>query len=190
VTERTRVINSEPHRAEANVTSWWDPLGSTECWVAASQDARWRLPSDRPVLRFVSAWLVCEINGRCYAENRILKAQLKGRLRLSDGERANLREIGHRLAARRGATVALPDTILAWYQRLVARKFDGSQARRARGWPLIDREIEELIVRMANENRASGFDRIVGALVVVSDQTVARARSSGADSHARPCRGR
>jgi hypothetical protein len=50
------------------------------------------------------------------AENRILKAQLTGRLRLSDGERANLDEIGHRLgrkALNEVATVALPDTILA-----------------------------------------------------------------------------
>ena len=39
------------------------------------------------------------------AENRILKAQLKGRLRISDAERAKLGEIGHRLgrkAPRRG----------------------------------------------------------------------------------------
>ena len=31
------------------------------------------------------------------AENRILKAKLKGRVRLSDAERARLGEIGHRL---------------------------------------------------------------------------------------------
>ena len=31
------------------------------------------------------------------ADNRILKAQLKGRLRLSDAERATLGEIGYRL---------------------------------------------------------------------------------------------
>ena len=31
------------------------------------------------------------------AENRILKAQLKGRLKLSNAERATLGEIGHRL---------------------------------------------------------------------------------------------
>ncbi len=113
------------------------------------------------------------------AENRILKAQLKGRLRLSDGERANLGEIGHRLGRKalgEVVTVALPDTILAWYRRLVARKFDGSRARRARGRPPIDREVEELIVRMAKENRTWGYDRIVGALAnlghEVSDQTV------------------
>src|SRR5450759_2223144 len=70
------------------------------------------------------------------AENRILKSQLKGRLKLSDVERTKLGEIGHRLgreALGEVATTALPDTILAWYRRLVARKFDGSRARRTAG---------------------------------------------------------
>jgi putative transposase len=113
------------------------------------------------------------------AENRILKAQLKERLRLSDAERAKLGEIGHRLGRKalgEVATTALPDTILAWYRRLVARKFDGSRARRTPGRPRIDREVEELIVRIAEENRSWGYDRIVGALAnlghEVSDQTV------------------
>jgi len=67
------------------------------------------------------------------AENRILKAQLQGRLKLSDADRATLGEIGHRLGRTvlaEVATVARPDTILAWYRKLVARKFDGSKARR------------------------------------------------------------
>jgi putative transposase len=113
------------------------------------------------------------------AENRILKAQLQGRLRLSDAERMTLGEIGHRLgrkALSEVATAALPGTILKWYQRLVACKFDGSCARRASGRPPIGKEIEELIVRMAKENRSWGYDRIVGALAnlghQVSDQTV------------------
>src|SRR5947199_8863562 len=49
------------------------------------------------------------------AENRILKAQLKGRLKVSDAERATLGEIGHRLGRkvlREVATVARPDTII------------------------------------------------------------------------------
>ena len=86
------------------------------------------------------------------AENRILKAQLKGRLKLSDAERATLGEIGHRLGRKvlaEVATVARPDTILAWYRKLVARKFDGSKARRGPGRPRINREVEQLIVRMA-----------------------------------------
>ena len=55
------------------------------------------------------------------AENRILKSQLNGRLRLSDAERAMLGKIGHRLgrqALAEVATVAKPETILAWYRKL------------------------------------------------------------------------
>ena len=51
------------------------------------------------------------------------------------------------------------DTILAWYRKLVARKFDGSKARRNPGRPRIKREVEQLIVRMAKENRDWGYDR-------------------------------
>ena len=66
------------------------------------------------------------------AENRILKVHLKGRPTLSDVERVTLGEIGHRLGRKvlgDVATVAQPDTILTWYRKLVARKFDGSKAR-------------------------------------------------------------
>jgi putative transposase len=101
------------------------------------------------------------------AENRILKAQLKGRLKLSDAERATLGEIGHRVGRKvlaEVAAVARPDTILAWYRKLVACKFDGSQVRHGPGRPRIKREVEQLIVRMAGENRDWGYDRIAGAL--------------------------
>ena len=112
------------------------------------------------------------------AENQILRGQLKGRPNLSDAERAKLGTIGRRLGRKAlgdVATAALPDTILGWYRRLVARKFDGSKYR-SPGRPRVDRAIEELIVRMAEENRSWGYDRIVGALAnlgfEVSDQTV------------------
>ena len=57
------------------------------------------------------------------AENRILRAHLPARLRLSDPERSTLAEIGKRLgrkALRQAACVAKPDTILGWYRRLIA----------------------------------------------------------------------
>src|SRR3981189_735487 len=113
------------------------------------------------------------------AENRILKAQLDGPLKLSDAERGALGEIGHRLGRKvlaDVATIARPHTILGWYRKLVARKFDGSEARRGPGRPRIKREVEQLIVRMARENRDWGYDRIAGALAnlgyEISDQTV------------------
>src|SRR5437762_4361331 len=113
------------------------------------------------------------------AENRILKVQIKGRLLLSDGEKATLSEIAYRLgrkALREVAMVAQPETILAWYRRLIAHKFDGSKSRRRPGRPRVRADIENLVVRMAKENPSWGYDRIVGALAnlghQVSDQTV------------------
>ena len=113
------------------------------------------------------------------AENRILKAQIKGRLQLSDAERATLAEIGHRLGRRALEEVAVsakPDTILGWYRKLIAHKFDGSKARRTHGRPRINEEMESLVVRMAKENPSWGYDRMVGAMAnlgyQLSDQTI------------------
>jgi len=134
------------------------------------------------ILAFVTGMVDQELLARneyLAAENRILKAQLNGRLKLSDAERATLGEIGHRLGRKilgEVANVARPDTILAWYRKLVACKFDGSKVRRGPGRPRIKREVELLIVRMAKENRDWGYDRIAGALAnlghKVCDQTV------------------
>ena len=113
------------------------------------------------------------------AKNRILKAQLKTPLRLTDAERMTLAEIAHRLgrkALEDVANVMKPDTIMGWYRRLVARKFDGSKSRRYPGHPRIDDEIEQWVVRMAKENSDWGYDRIVGAMAnlgyTLSDQAV------------------
>jgi putative transposase len=105
------------------------------------------------------------------AENRILRAHLPARMRLSDPERSTLAEIGKRLgraALQQVACVAKPDTILAWYRRLIARKFDGSKLRSSPGRPRIAPELEALIVRFARENSGWGYDRIVGALEPIS----------------------
>jgi len=112
-------------------------------------------------------------------ENRILRNQIKGRVRLSDGERQALAELGQKLgtqALHEVAKIVKPDTMLGWHRQLVAQKFDGSHQRKAPGRPTINEEIEALVVRMAQENRSWGYDRIVGALAnlgyTVSDQTV------------------
>src|SRR3989442_5140045 len=112
-------------------------------------------------------------------ENRILRNQIKGRMRLSDGERKALAVIGQKLgkqALEEVAKIVKPDTILGWQRKLVAQKCDGSQQRKAPGRPPIDQELEALVVRMARENRSWGYDRIVDALAnlgyTISDQTV------------------
>ncbi|HET6177306.1 MAG TPA: hypothetical protein VFE61_10255, partial [Candidatus Sulfotelmatobacter sp.] len=113
------------------------------------------------------------------AENRILRGQIKGRLLLSEAEKATLADIGHRLGRKALAQVAAtakPETILGWFRKLVANKFDGSSCRRRLGRPPVEEVTEALVVRMAKENPTWGYDRIVGALANLghrlSDQTV------------------
>jgi transposase InsO family protein len=102
------------------------------------------------------------------AENHILKAQLGGhRLRLTDTERRRLAALAHPLGRTRlkeVATIATPETLLRWYHRLMAQKFDGSRHRRPLGRPRIIEEIEQLVVQMAEENATWGYRRIQGAL--------------------------
>ena len=144
------------------------------------------------ILAFVTGMVDQELLARneyLAAENRILKAQLNGRLKLSDAERATLGEMGHRLGRKvlgEVANVARPDTILAWYRKLVARKFDGSKARRSPGRPRIKREVEQLIVRMAKENRDWGYDRIAGALAIWGTRSAIR--RSAMSCNATACR--
>ena len=100
-------------------------------------------------------------------ENRVLRAHLGPRpLRLTDAQRRRLAVRGQKLG--RGilsqvAGIVTPDTILRWYRRLIAQKYDGS-ARRRRGRPMTPRAVTELVVRMAGENPTWGYTRIRGAL--------------------------
>src|SRR4029434_358568 len=98
----------------------------------------------------LSRILTCNVDGKCYGgeamdwktllayitgsvdqhvllrneylvtENRMLRHQIKGRVRLSDRERTALAEIGQKLgkkALEEVATIVKPDTILAWRRR-------------------------------------------------------------------------
>ncbi len=113
-------------------------------------------------------------------ENRILKNQIKGRLRLTDPERISLAGIGKRLgrkALKEVAQIVRPETILAWHRKRVAQKFDGSKNRSAVGRVTTCEIVENLVLQLARENRSWGYRRIVGALSNlgqrVSHQTVA-----------------
>jgi putative transposase len=90
-------------------------------------------------------------------ENRILRQQIEGRVQLTDAERLTLVEIGKPLgkqALAEVATIVKPETILVWQRRLVAQKFADSKQRKSRGRPRSDKELEDLAVQMAQENRS------------------------------------
>jgi hypothetical protein len=110
------------------------------------------IDSSGHVLAFVTRLVNQELllrNEYLAAENRVIRAQLPSRLRLSDAERSTLAEIAKRLgrkAMKEIARVAQPDTLLAWYRRLVAQKFDGARRRRGPGRPQVSPEVEMLVV--------------------------------------------
>lgn len=100
-------------------------------------------------------------------ENRVLREQLGGkRLCFNDDQRRRLavraKKLGGRML-RDLATIVTPQTLLAWHRRLIARKYDGSK-QRGPGRPRVQDKIQQLVVRMATENRDWGYRRIQGAL--------------------------
>jgi putative transposase len=145
--------------------------------------------SDDEELRLRNAYMA--------AERRILRNQLKRpRVQLTDAERKTLAEMGQKLgrqALAEVATIAKPDTILAWPRTCAAQTCDRSPPCKALGRPRINQELEALVVRMARENRSWGYDRIVGALANtgyrISNQTGATSASATTShplQHARP----
>jgi hypothetical protein len=109
-----------------------------------------------------------------------MKSQGKKRLLLSDDQRRLLAVKGKSLgrkALMELTTIVTPDTILRWHRTLVANKWNYSdRKKRQPGRPPIRQVIVDLILRVATENPAWGYDRIQGALANVgyhiSDQTV------------------
>src|SRR6266478_2286170 len=100
-------------------------------------------------------------------ENRVLREQNGNRrMRFTDDQRRRLaakaKKLGRRLLAR-VATIVTPETLLAWHRKLIAEKYDGS-GKRGPGRPRTAREIEALVVRMAQENRDWGCRRMQGAM--------------------------
>jgi len=61
------------------------------------------------------------------------------------------------------AGIVTPDTILRWYRKLVAKKYDGSKTRRP-GRQRTKPDIAAYVVRMATENPTWGYTRIRGGL--------------------------
>src|SRR5947199_4005190 len=122
-------------------------------------------------------------------ENRVLREQLGDRrLRFNDDQRRRLavraKGLGRKLLAE-VASLVTPDTLLAWHRKLIAEKYDGHN-QRGPGRPRTRKEWQDLIVRMAEENRTWGYRRIQGAISNLGYK-IARSTNRG---HSAPTRHR
>jgi putative transposase len=155
--------------------------GRTNQGVLGCYDASMRLAFDPFRLLLISraGWLnqrQQDVIDYLQEENRVLREQLGDkRLRFNDEQRRRLAVRAKKLGWRMlhdVTTIVTPATLLAWHRRLIAEKYDGS-TRRGPGRPGTKDAIQQLVVRMATENRAWGYRRIQGALANL-DHEVAR----------------
>jgi hypothetical protein len=85
------------------------------------------------------------------------------RPRLEPADRALLAALSRVLPrARWSCFFAKPETLLRWHRRLAAGAW--TYPHRRRGWPPVDDEVQQLIVRLASENPRWGYQRIQGEL--------------------------
>jgi putative transposase len=98
-------------------------------------------------------------------ENAVLRRQI-GRGRYQPTDRLWLAALSRLIPPHRQGEVfaVTPATLLAWYRRLVARKWDYASRRRP-GRPPTAAATRKLVIRMATENPTWGHRRVQGELV-------------------------
>jgi len=97
-------------------------------------------------------------------QNAVLRRQIS-RVRYQPGDRLWLAALSRLIPRRRWGEVfaVTPATLLAWHRRLVTRKWNYTNRRRA-GRPATAAAIRKLVIRMAMDNPAWGHRRVQGEL--------------------------
>ena len=94
-------------------------------------------------------------------ENRILKEKYlaetgRKRIILNDRQRRRLAVLAKRVGRKMLFDISgifSPDTVLAWYRKLVAAKYDGSRTRNKYGRRTISDEIRQQIIDIARDHK-------------------------------------
>ncbi len=144
---------------------WRAEIGRSDGYAGRMRMAPWQL-----LAVIVAGWMSRQqqqVIEYLREENRVLREKLgKKRVLLHDDQRRRLavkaKVLGRRVLAE-VCSIVTPDTLLRWHNRLIARKYDGSDKRRP-GRPDVMKLIRELAVQMAEENKSWGYRRIQGAL--------------------------
>ncbi len=103
-------------------------------------------------------------------EIKFLSAHLTHRPKPTEGEKAALARAAKALDPaylEKAFNLFTPATLYRWYRELVREKWDYSKLRKYPGRPKINRELEDLIVKLALENPNDGYETLVGRLKIL-----------------------
>ena len=130
------------------------------------------LPS---TLQFFIVLIACAINERQQkaldykAEEVVILKEIltaitkKTRIDFTEDQRARLALVGKALTAkerRELCEIVRPKTILDWFRRIYAEKYDSSKSPRRNGRPPKRKQIRELVIRLAEDNLSWGYTKI------------------------------
>jgi putative transposase len=96
---------------------------------------------------------------------RVLKEQQEKdkRILLDNRQRTRLAAKAKRLTRElleQTTVLFTPETVLAWYRKLIAQKYDGSKNRKQPGRPRISQEIIDLVIRFKKEGSVKDVSHI------------------------------
>jgi putative transposase len=105
-------------------------------------------------------------------ENRIIKEKYltetgKKRIILNDKQRRKLAVLAKKVGRKKLfdiSNIFSPDTLMDWYRKLVAAKYDGSKKRRKPGRPRIPDDVRQTIIDIARNHKHLGYRMLYGYL--------------------------
>ena len=95
------------------------------------------------------------------------------RIRLNNSQRRRLAVRAKRLSREllmKTTVLYTPDTVIGWYRKLIAQKYDGSANRAKVGRPPITEKAVALVIRLKQENPRWGYQKITDQLLYLGYQ--------------------
>ena len=95
------------------------------------------------------------------------------RILLTNSQRMRVAAKAKRLSRKMRERCTVPftaDTIIGWYNKLIAEKYDGSKNRTRVGRPRITEEIVDLVIMFKEENPRWGYQKITDQIIYLGYQ--------------------
>jgi len=130
------------------------------------------------VMQFLVAMIACALNERMQKKLDYTQEEVRGlkeviealtgkkRIPFTDEQRRRLAVVGKALTPKErteSCQVVKPETLLAWFPKFCAKKYDSSK-KRGPGRPRTDEDRRKLVIELATANPGWGYTKIRDAL--------------------------